>query len=313
MFEKRRCKKFLEFADRFELDDPKTHEGIDARHVKMRDCFNKFGLEQDTIDFIGHAMALYRDDDYLEQPAILAIERIKLYMEAITKYGKSPYIYPMYGLGELPQGFARLSAIFGGTYMLNKPIDEIVYKDGVAVGVKSEGETVRAKFLVGDPSYFPDKVRKVGQVVRIICILDHPIPGTNNALSGQIIIPQTQVHRKSDIYIFNISFAHQICAKDKYVAIVSTTVESADPVKECAPALNILGPIKKQFVIISDNYEPISDGRKDKVYVSKSYDATSHFESTCDDILDIWERITGEKLDLNKKPPRPELLGEEQQ
>jgi len=36
----------------------------------------------------------------------------------------------MYGLGELPQGFARLSAIYGGTYMLDKPIDEIVIKDG---------------------------------------------------------------------------------------------------------------------------------------------------------------------------------------
>jgi len=279
----------------------------------MKDVIAKFGLEQDTIDFIGHAMALYRDDEYLEHPGIATLDRIKLYMEAITKYGKSPYIYPMYGLGELPQGFARLSAIFGGTYMLNKPIDEIVYKDGVAVGVKSEGETVRAKYLVGDPSYFPDKVRKIGQVVRIICIMDHPLPNTHNGLSGQIIIPQKQLNRKSDIYIFNISFAHQICSKDKYVAIVSTTVESPDPVKECAPALNLLGPIRKQFVIVSDTFEPINDGRRDKVFVSKSYDATSHFESTCDDILDIWERITGEKLDLNKKPPRPELLGDDQQ
>ena len=28
------------------------------------------------------------------------------------------------------QGFARLSAIYGGTYMLDKPIDEIVYEGG---------------------------------------------------------------------------------------------------------------------------------------------------------------------------------------
>jgi Rab GDP dissociation inhibitor len=37
------------------------------------------------------------------------------YAESLSKYQKSPYIYPMYGLGELPQGFARLSAIYGGT------------------------------------------------------------------------------------------------------------------------------------------------------------------------------------------------------
>lgn len=34
----------------------------------------------------------------------------------------------------------RLSAIYGGTYMLNKPIEEIVVEDGKVVGVKSEGE-----------------------------------------------------------------------------------------------------------------------------------------------------------------------------
>jgi hypothetical protein len=30
----------------------------------------------------------------------------------------------------LLQGFARLSAIYGGTYMLDKPIEEIVYEGG---------------------------------------------------------------------------------------------------------------------------------------------------------------------------------------
>lgn len=29
------------------------------------------------------------------------------YSESIQRYGKSPYLYPLYGLGELPQGFAR--------------------------------------------------------------------------------------------------------------------------------------------------------------------------------------------------------------
>ncbi len=37
--------------------------------------------------------------------------------------GNSPFIYPIYGLGGLPEGFSRLSAIHGGTYMLDKPVD----------------------------------------------------------------------------------------------------------------------------------------------------------------------------------------------
>ena len=36
--------------------------------------------------------------------------------------------------------FHRLSAIYGGTYMLDKPVDEIVCENGKVVGVKSKEE-----------------------------------------------------------------------------------------------------------------------------------------------------------------------------
>ncbi len=50
----------------------------------------------------------------------------------------------------------------------------------------------RVSAQVGDPSYFPGKVRKTSAVVRAVCMLSHPIPGTNNAASVQIILPQKQ-------------------------------------------------------------------------------------------------------------------------
>lgn len=78
-------------------------------------------------------ICLFRDDDYIGRSAINTVRKIKLYSDSLARYGKSPYLYPMYGLGELPQGFARLSAIYGGTYMLDKPIDEIVVENGKVI------------------------------------------------------------------------------------------------------------------------------------------------------------------------------------
>ena len=49
------------------------------------------------------------------------------------------------------QAFARLSAVYGGTYMLAKPDVEVVYEEGVAVGVSSEGETAKAKMVSPQP------------------------------------------------------------------------------------------------------------------------------------------------------------------
>lgn len=174
----------------------------------MKDVYDKYGLEATTRDFIGHSMALYSTDDYISQKAMTkdAIERIRLYGNSMARYGKSPYIYPLYGLGELPQGFARLSAIYGGTYMLNTEVTEFTYDDkGKVSGIKAvmkhgdeemKFETKAGKILA-DPSYFPSKVRPVGHLLKAICILNHPIDKTDNSDSVQLIIPQSQVGRKN--------------------------------------------------------------------------------------------------------------------
>ena len=37
-----------------------------------------------------------------------------------------------------------------------------------------------------------------------------------------------------------------------------------------------------------------------QVFISTSYDATTHFETTCDDVMDIYARVTGEPFDFSK-------------
>jgi len=310
ILEKRRCQKFLEYIGEWEENNPKTHQGMDLKTNTIKQVFDHFGLKPDTIDFIGHAMALRDNDAYLNTPALDTVNRIRLYGESVLRYGNSPYIYPLYGLAEMPQGFARLSAIYGGTYMLNKPVEQIIYENGVAVGVKSEGEVAKAKVIIGDPSYFPDKVKKVGQVVSAICILSAPVPNTNNAESAQIIIPQKEANRKFDIYVSVVSYAHNVAPKGRWIALVSTQVETNKPEDELKPGLNILGKIDEMFVQTRDLYEPLEDGRKDQVFISRSFDPETHFDKSCEDILDIYKRITGKDMDLT--PPKRDQESKEE-
>ena len=335
-------------------------------------------LQDGTVEFIGHALALNVDDAYLDRPALKMVKAVKLYEESLARFNTgSPYIYPLYGLGELPQGFARLSAVYGGTYMLAKPDVEVTYDPETkrATGVTSEGESARAKFVVGDPSYFPGKTRRIGRVVRAICILSHPIPNCGDAHSVQIILPQAQTGRQSDMYVFGCSWAHNVCAKGKYLAFVSTTVETANPHLEIEPGLALLGAspfvlfvrtgphttavrrgerhslrtsspgvvflsaqrlgfntrpldafqlqqltpfnsaptspraelnsghIDEKFINVTDVMTPIADGKEDGCFISAGYDATTHFESTVLDVLDMYTRITGKTLDLSEKDP----------
>ena len=54
---------------------------------------------------------------------------------------------------------------------------------------------------------------------------------------------------------------------------------------------------------IKDVYEPLTTGSDDGLYITKSYDATSHFETSIDDVMELYTRITGKVLDLTNLPP----------
>jgi len=299
IFEKRRCQKFLAYIQQYDKDNEKTHQGFDLSKMTSSELYKNFKLDENTQDFIGHASALYTNDDYLNKPAFDLVERLQLYGNSVGRYSNSPYIYPLYGLGELPQAFSRLSAVYGTTYMLNAPIKSIKYNDdGSFQGVECGDKVVKAKYVVADPTYFAENVKKTGDVVKIICILNHPVPNTDNSESCQIIFPQKQIKRKSDIYVAVMSAANCVVPKGKFVAIVSTTVETSNPETECDAALKLLGPIEEKFTFVEPLYEPNDDGTQNKVFISKSYDATSHFESTVDDVLDMYKRITGKELEM---------------
>lgn len=163
----------------------------------------KYGLDDNTIDFIGHALALHRDDRYLDLPALDTVKRMKViaiytcYFSSLLcgmflciKYQFSPFLicvialcgvsctlsrrvsvhlssiwirrastglsfsrppyftyssiisnnfislsvylpyialFNLYLLSFLLQAFARLSAVYGGTYMLNKPECKVTF------------------------------------------------------------------------------------------------------------------------------------------------------------------------------------------
>ena len=136
-----------------------------------------------------------------------------------------------------------------------------------------------------------------------------------------------------------MSDTHKVAANGKYLAMISTTVETSNPEEELKPALDLLGKIDEKFMFIADLFEPNDDGGNSKVdykkiielktastsnmpghacncmgkvyltilitpfvfqiFISKSYDPTTHFETTCTDIISLYERISGESFDLN--------------
>ena len=165
----------------------------------MKEVFKYYNLEENTIDFLGHAVALHHSDDFLNKPAFDTIEMMQLYLNSVGRYGDSCFLYPIYGLGGLPEAFSRLCAIHGGTFMLNADVEEITFDgDGKVTGIKKGDETASAPIVICDPSYTTkDRLKQTTKVIRAICLMNHPIPDTLDAASVQIILPAKQLKRKT--------------------------------------------------------------------------------------------------------------------
>eukprot|EP00758_Cryptobia_borreli_P008140 Tbor_TRINITY_DN5360_c2_g4::TRINITY_DN5360_c2_g4_i1::g.4155::m.4155/K17255/GDI1_2; Rab GDP dissociation inhibitor len=307
-FEKRSAASFFSFMSNYDPEKPETHKGYNLHEITMNELFKKFKLGNDTIDFVGHTVALHTSEDYLNQKAYLTVMKCKLYEDSFEMYGKSPYVYPLYGSGELPQAFSRLCAVYGGTYMLDTPIDKINYdENGKFQSIESKGEKATAKIIIGDPTYFMDKVRIVGKVIRCIIILSEPIPNINKSDSCQIIISQKEVKRQNDIYLLQLSNNNQVCPEGKYIVIIGTTMENnnpnANPEDEIEAGMKLLpqNAILEKFISVSNQYKPVDNGKESNCYISNSYDSATHFESAAENILDLFYRIHGKKYEFKKE------------
>jgi len=332
MMEKTRMMQFTLWVSKVNLADRKTwvagmmtKKRLELDTITGKEFFKYWALEQATIDFLTHATCLYRDESWATQPAIEVVKRMQLYLESKTRFAgmTSPYLYPLYGLGELPQAFARLAAVHGGTYMLNHAMDEsgpvfgegkfeVQYTDKVATGVKVMDTTANAAIVVGDPSYFPELVKKTGTVVRAIAVVNEPIASTNQAGSYQVIFPGSTVGRTNDLYLFCCSSPHKVTPDGKYTVFCSTTVEGpsegmsteALAQRELAAGLSLISAANPARIFY-DQYDlmaPLENGQASHVFVSESFDATTHFETAITDVLAMYERIMGEKLILTDGP-----------
>lgn len=62
-----------------------------------------------------------------------------------------------------------------------------------------------------------------------------------------------------DIYITMVSHSHAVCSKDLYIAIISATVETANPQAELEPAIKMLGSVREMFCQVSELFEPTNN------------------------------------------------------
>lgn len=119
---------------------------VDFEDKTFRGYLEHKRLTQNLIHYILYSIGMC-DDQTL---CLDGVRRVKKFLQSLGRYGNTPFLFPMYGCGEIPQCFCRLSAVFGGIYCLKRPITEIHLNQSLDQfhAIKCNDQLIRAKALI---------------------------------------------------------------------------------------------------------------------------------------------------------------------
>jgi Rab GDP dissociation inhibitor len=334
MMQKVRFRSFINFVASYDHADAKTHDKkFDLTVKTMAEMYKYYSIDQMAQTFVSHALALQTDEKHLNEPALPIVNKIKLYADSFLRFGNSPYIYPQYGLGGLAESFSRLSSIYGCTFITGCEVKSIDYsEDGKFEGVQLNHFAVgdvkaTAKQIIGDPSYFSaDKSVKIAQIARSIVILNAPIPKA--AENCQIIIPgiNTVPKRTNDIYVSALSSKQKVCPQGRYLAVISATFDGAhiditdskaaaaacERELKTAYGLFPANTVVEKFQWVTEQRGPAApaDLAAKGVFMTQSFDATTHFQSVMTEIFSVYQSVSGKAFDLASLRSTKEMQAE---
>ena len=152
VLEKRALMRFMTFCSTFE-DFPIDYEGFEDK--TFMDFLKSRKLTTNLQHIILHAIAGVP----ATTSTLSGLKATQKFLRSLGRYGNTPFLWPLYGTGELPQAFCRMSAVFGGIYCLRKNIKSLVLdedsKNCVAV-ISEDGQRLKTKWLIMETSYVPD-------------------------------------------------------------------------------------------------------------------------------------------------------------
>lgn len=213
-------------------DDEVPEEFTNHLGKPFLDFLKSQRLTPKIINNVMNSISMCEEDTLLEE----GIEKTKNFLLNLGFYGNTPFLFPMYGCGEIPQCFCRLCAVFGGVYCLKKAITNIEENEG-EISFSAENQVVKTKKLVFGGSNIPEHLlsdgnkldRSCGGLSRGIFILDKPLGSEELNAGGGGVNFLKLPGENGGAFILQLSHYSGTCPKGLYlVHITSKSVNSPD-------------------------------------------------------------------------------------
>ncbi|NXF71542.1 RAE2 geranylgeranyltransferase, partial [Sclerurus mexicanus] len=230
MVEKRMLMKFLTFCLDYEQhpEEYQEHESsMFAQFLQTRQ------LTPSLQHFILHSIAMVSET---RGTTLEGLQATKKFLQCLGRYGNTPFLFPLYGQGEIPQCFCRLCAVFGGIYCLRHPVRCLVVDraSGRCKAIVDHfGQRISANYFIVEDSYLSESTCTnvcYRQISRAVLITDQSVLNTDSEQQVSLMTVPPVALGSPAVCAVELCSSTMTCMKDTY--LVHLTCPSTQTARE---------------------------------------------------------------------------------
>ncbi|XP_011944830.1 PREDICTED: rab proteins geranylgeranyltransferase component A 1 isoform X3 [Cercocebus atys] len=223
MVEKRMLMKFLTFCMEYEKypDEYKGYEDITFyEYLKTQK------LTPNLQYIVLHSIAMTSET---ASSTIDGLKATRNFLHCLGRYGNTPFLFPLYGQGELPQCFCRMCAVFGGIYCLRHSVQCLVVdkesRKCKAI-IDQFGQRIISEHFLVEDSYFSENMCsrvQYRQISRAVLITDRSVLKTDSDQQISILTVPAEEPGTFAVRVIELCSSTMTCMKGTYLVHLTCT------------------------------------------------------------------------------------------
>jgi RAB protein geranylgeranyltransferase component A len=292
----------------------------DYCNLPFKDFLDHCKLSEGLQSIIIYSLALQTDAAVSTESALSSLY---LHMNSLGRYGPTAFLYPHYGLSELNQAFARMSAVWGCTHMLRTGVRRLVVSPGTEKDhrvkvISHDYQEFSCRHFICEVSSWKGLASTQSVLQRVSLFKGCILPVTDEGSSFIVISPQCPgVGNEYGIYVVQHGASSCTTTGDYYKLHMSTRCPSegvsdfdlAELMERAIEYLMSKSLHKGTDVIelahlttITPVLDTASITLPESVYVISHYDEDLHYERAVFEARRVFAQVCEDKNFFEKLP-----------
>ncbi|KAL0273377.1 UNVERIFIED_CONTAM: hypothetical protein PYX00_006058 [Menopon gallinae] len=272
-------------------------------------------LPDNIIHYILYAMAMGDKN----MSCLDGVKASKSFLESLGRYGNTPFIFPMYGSGELPQCFCRLCAVFGGVYYLKRGVEGVIKEGSRCVGVVSDNKRLNASHFVFSSNHVSSELKQKKSTIRIsrgIFITDRSILQSEKEPLTLLLFPPVPEVSEKSVTVIELGPGTSTCPGKVFV-VHMTTVATRDAAADLSHVIDALfdresTDSEKPKILWSVTWNATEDvsieSKLDNVKICSGPTTELDFNFSIDEARRLFKEICPDEEFLPRAPDPDEII-----